>query len=82
MTSALQIVGKEMLYEGVRVTCVVATIDVEEDSELVRALKAELDPTCLLPADASNPSPRMVVACLDINQVSSFAHRRGQSYRS
>ena len=59
-----------MLYEDVKLTCMVATIPVEEESDLVGALKAELDPTCLLPADASNPFPRMVVACLDINQVS------------
>ena len=68
----LQIAGTEMLYEDVKLTCMVATIPVEEESDLVSALKAELDPTCLLPADASNSFPRMVVACLDINQVNTF----------
>jgi len=63
-----KVAGTEAGYEQTRVTCMVATLPVNNGTELVAALKDELDPTCLLPADASHPYPRIIVASLDVNQ--------------
>lgn len=67
----LQVAGTETGYEGVHVTCLIATLPCAGASgapELETKLRAELDPTCLLPVDEQHPVPRMVVASLDINQ--------------
>jgi len=68
-----KVAGTEAGYEQTRVTCMVATLPVNNGTELVAALKDELDPTCLLPADASHPYPRIIVASLDVNQVQGVA---------
>eukprot|EP00873_Tetraselmis_striata_P006665 jgi/Tetstr1/426929/TSEL_017142.t1 len=66
-----KVAGTETGYEGVHVTCLIATLPCAGASgapELETKLRAELDPTCLLPVDEQHPVPRMVVASLDINQ--------------
>lgn len=47
----------------------VATLPAIKGSDLINALKLELDPSCLLPADDEHPIPRVAVGSLDINQV-------------
>jgi hypothetical protein len=70
-----KVMGTEVSYKGVRVTCLIATLPCNGSgsSGLEANLRAELDPTCLLPMDESHAYPRMVVASLDINQVRDLA---------
>ncbi|GAB4818850.1 hypothetical protein N2152v2_005896 [Parachlorella kessleri] len=63
----LQVGGKDRFYKGVTVVPFIATVPFTGDPESERLRTEMADPSCMLPAEGSQP-PDIVVGTLDLNQ--------------